>query len=379
MTAVDVFALVVVAFAALAGYRKGFLAGALSVAGILLGAWIGSRIGPQLLNGGQHSPYQPLAALAGAAVGAILLETIGTIAGSSLRGGVRYSPLRPFDSAGGLVLGALSGLVVVWVLGAVALFVPGQSGLRREAQRSAVLRELNGFVPPRTLLGVLARIDPFPSLAGQVPPVAPPDPRLAHSPAVIAARSSVVRVIGTACGLGVEGTGWVAGRGLVVTAAHVVAGQHDTLVELADGERLRAVAVAFDRRNDVAVIRVDGLDAPSLQLAPPHVGTAVAVLGYPENGPFTATPARIGPTQFRLTEDAYGTGHVFRELTSLRGRVRHGNSGSPAVDRDGRVETTVFASLVGARGGLGVPAKVVTAALTAAAQSTEVSTGPCAQ
>jgi S1-C subfamily serine protease len=188
----------------------------------------------------------------------------------------------------------------------------------------------------------------------------------------------VVRVLGTACGLGVEGTGWVGGPGLVVTAAHVVAGQHDTLVELVDGERLRAQAAAFDRRNDLAVLRVDGLNATPLRLVAPRVGAPVAVLGYPNNGPFTATPGRIGPTQVRLTQDAYGTGHVFRELTSLRGSVRHGNSGSPAVDRDGNVETTVFASLVGARGGLGVPTGVVSRNLDSAQRGLTVSTGPCA-
>jgi S1-C subfamily serine protease len=378
VTALDIFALVVVLFAALAGYRKGFVAGALSFAGIILGAWIGSQLGPQFLAGGDRSPYQPLAALAGAAVCAILLETVGTIAGAAVRGDRRFTSWRPFDNAGGLVLGALAGLVIVWVLGAVALFVPGEPGLRHAAQRSSFLRHLNDVVPPRELLGVLARIDPFPSLAGQVPAVAPPDPRLARSPVVSAARPSVVRVLGTACGLGVEGTGWVGARGLVVTAAHVVAGQQDTLVELADGERLRATAVAFDRHNDVAVLRVDGLDVTPLAVAEPHVGDAVAVLGYPDNGPFTATPGRIGPTQVRLTQDAYGTGHVFRELTSLRGRVRHGNSGSPAINRNGEVETTVFASLVGARGGLGVPTNIVERDLRSAAGGVSVSTGACA-
>jgi S1-C subfamily serine protease len=378
VTAIDVIALLVVLAAAIAGYRKGLVAGALSVAGIVLGAWIGSRVGPQFLNGGQSSPYQPLAALAGAAVGAILLETIGTIAGTAVRGGFHVPHIRTFDSAAGLLLGGISGLVVVWVLGAVVLFVPGQTTLRRAAQRSELLRQLDGIVPPRRLLGVLARIDPFPTLAGQAPRVAPPDPRLVRSAAVRAARPSVVRVLGTACGLGVEGTGWVGGRGLVVTAAHVVAGEGDTVVEVASGDRLRAVPAAFDSRNDVAVLRVEGLDEPVLRLAPPRVGSAVAVLGYPDNGPFTATPGRIGPTQVRLTQDAYGTGHVFRDLTSLRGRVRHGNSGSPAVDASGAVETTVFASLIGARGGLGIPPDIVRRALSGAERGGTVSTGGCA-
>ena len=121
-------ALLLVLSAALAGFRKVLFAGALSVTGLLLGAWLGSRIGPSFLSGGQQSPYQPLAALAGAVVGAILFETVGTIVGSALRGGARNQSLRRVDSAGGLLLGAVSGLAVVWVLGAVALFVPGEPG-----------------------------------------------------------------------------------------------------------------------------------------------------------------------------------------------------------------------------------------------------------
>jgi S1-C subfamily serine protease len=378
VTALDVVALVLVVVAALGGYRKGLVAGALSVAGILLGAWIGSQVGPEFLHGGQQSPYQPLAALAGAAVGAIALETLGTLVGAALRSGTRFTPLSGVDAVGGLVLGAISGLAIVWVLGAVALFVPGEPGIRRAAQRSQVLRHLNHVVPPRDLLGVLARIDPFPALAGQAPRVAAPDPALARSPVIARARDSVVRVLGTACEIGVEGTGWVAAPGLVVTAAHVIAGQSDTLVELPDGARLRGVAAAFDRNNDVAVLRVDGLQARPLPLAEPRVGAAVAVLGYPGNGPFTATPGRIGPTQLRLTSDAYGSGHVFRQLTSLRGHVRHGNSGSPAVDARGAVETTVFASLIGARGGLGVPTKIVARIVDDARRGGTVSTGSCA-
>ena len=378
MTALDVLALVLIVVAALAGYRKGLVAGALSVIGIVLGAWLGSRIGPQFLSGGQESPYQPLAALAGAAIGAIVLETLGTLVGSAVRARGKLRPFQGADSAGGLILGVFSGLFVVWVLGAVALFVPGEPGLRRAAQRSTVLRHLNDVVAPRELIGVLARIDPFPSFAGEAPRVAPPNPQLARSRRVLGARASVVRVLGTACGLGVEGTGWVAAPGLVVTAAHVVAGEADTLVQLSDGERLRGVAVAFDPRNDVAVLRIGGLDAPPLRLAEPRTGQAVAVLGYPNDGPFASTPARIGPTVVRVTEDAYGNGHVFRELTSLRGVVRHGNSGSPAVDAQGRVETTVFASLIGARGGLGVPTKIVAQAIDDARDGGTVSTGGCA-
>ena len=376
MTKVDLIAIGFVALTAFIGWKKGLVATALSLAGIVLGAWLGSRLAPELLQGGTSSPYTPLAALAGAAVGAIVLETLGTLAGSALRTKLGKPRVSTFDSAGGLALGAVTGLAMVWVLGAVALLLPGQADLRRGAQASALLRRLNEVIPPSELLNALARIDPFPTITGPSAPVAPPDPRLAHAVEVRRAAPSVVRVLGTACGVGVEGTGWVARPHLVVTAAHVVAGQKDTVVEERSGVRFPADVVAFDRRNDIAVLRVDQLDARPLTVAAPTPGTAVAVLGFPENGPFAATPARIGKTAFVLAEDAYGTGPVTRSITSLRGRVRHGDSGAPAVDARGNVEATIFAARLSSAGGYGVPADVIRANLRSG--RTPVSTGDCA-
>ena len=376
MTKVDLIALGFVALTAFIGWKKGLLASSLSVAGIVLGAWIGSRVAPALLQDGTKSPYTPLAALAGAAVGAILLETLGTLAGTSLRSRIRRPRLSRFDSVGGLVLGGLAGLAIVWVLGAVALLLPGQADLRHGAQRSALLRRLNEVVSPEKVLNALARIDPFPAIAGPAAPRTPPDPRLAGAPGVRAAAPSVVRVLGTACGVGVEGSGWTARVNLVVTAAHVVAGQEDTTVELQSGTRLPADVVAFDTRNDIAVLHVGQLGLRPLPLAPARSGTPVAVLGFPENGPFTATPARIGRTSVVLAEDAYGRGPVTRAITSLGGRVRHGDSGAPAVDGRGAVESTVFASRLRSVGGFGVPDTVVRRALNSARGP--VATGDCA-
>src|ERR671933_170944 len=363
---------------ALYGLRKGLIAGALSAVGVIGGALVGARLAPHLLAGGSRSPYTPVAALGGAIVLAILLEAVGSLAGSTLRSGLRLPPLRALDSAGGFVLGAAAGLAVVWVLGAAALLLPGQTSLRRSAQQSLVVRRLDAIAPPRRLLEALARVDPFPSIAGPIAGVAPPDPRLLRAPGVRAAAPSVVRVVGTSCGLSVEGSGWVARPGLVVTAAHVVAGESDMGVEFAGARMaLRATTFAFDARNDVAVLRVPGLAAHPLRLAEAEPGAPVAILGYPEDGPFDAKPARVGRTVAVLARDAYGRGPVPRTVTTLRGLVRHGNSGGPAVDADGRVEATVFAARVGSRSGFGVPSEVVRRAL--ASVRTSVSTGGCAR
>jgi S1-C subfamily serine protease len=264
------------------------------------------------------------------------------------------------------------------VLGAVALQQGGD--VRREAQRSQLLRRLNTALPPSgPLLNAIANLDPFPHIDGPQAGVPAPAPGIARDPQVRGARDSVVKIRGTACGAGVEGSGWVAAPGIVVTNAHVVAGQHDTRV-LSGGEGggLHATAIAFSARDDIAVLRVPGLTAPVLPLASdPRPGTSGAILGYPLDGPFDVRAGRLGATREVISQDAYGQGPVRRRIAALRGAVRPGNSGGPMVDGSGRVITTIFAATTrGPRGGYGVPNAVVRQVLARARGA--VSTGRCA-
>jgi S1-C subfamily serine protease len=191
-----------------------------------------------------------------------------------------------------------------------------------------------------------------------------------------------VKVLGTACGLGVQGSGWVGGADVIVTNAHVVAGQDDTTVQVqGTGPHLDAQAIWFDPKNDLALLRVSemsGTRALRLHGNAPQ-GTSAAILGFPENGPYTVAPARLGTTSTVVSQDAYGHGPVRRAITALRGRVRQGNSGGPAVDGRGRVVATIFAATVsdGGRSGYGVPDSVVADALDGARGP--VDTGPCAR
>jgi S1-C subfamily serine protease len=377
VTTVDWVALGFVAFTALLGLRKGMIASALSLAGVVVGAFVGARLAPHLLNGGSESPWTPLAGLAGAAFGAFLFESLGAIAGRTVRAALPLPPLRALDSAGGLVLGAGAGLALVWIVGAGALLVPGQNELRRAAQRSTILTALYERVPPAEFMKLLARVDPFPAIAGPSAPIDPPDPRLLRDAQVRRAAESVVRVLGTACGLRVTGSGWVARPNVVVTAAHVVAGQDETAVETRRGDRvLTARVVAFDRKNDVAVMRVPGLGLRPLATSAPKRGAPVVILGYPENGPLAAVAGRLGPTTNVLSEDAYGHGPVARQVTSVRGEIRHGNSGGPAVDGKGAVQATLFAARLGSSGGFGIPTSIVLERVGRAGTAA-VSTGEC--
>jgi S1-C subfamily serine protease len=376
MTTVDWIAVAVIGLAALNGLRRGLVGGAFSLAGIAAGAYFGAKLAPEFLSGSE-SPYTPLVALGGAIVLGALLQSAAAVAANAIRRTLFVvPPLRVLDSLGGVALGAAAGAAIVWVAGAVALHTPGQTELREEVQRSRILSAINERVPPSRLLDAIARVDPFAAIRGPQPRVGPPDPGLLRSAGVEAARASVLRVTGSACGLGVEGSGWVAAPNLVVTNAHVVAGMKDAQVDRGDGAFRDAKVVAFDAHDDVAVLRVVGLKARPLTLVDPVEGQAVAILGYPENGPFTATPGRIGQTGVVLTDDAYGRGPVRRRVTTLRGLVRHGNSGGPAVDGRGRVEATIFAARIGSASGYAVPSALVRETL-AQAGAREVSSGPC--
>lgn len=355
----------------------------LSFAGFAVGAFLGTRLGPLLLPRGSASPYAPAFGLIGALLAGAILATGLEGLGFRLRRTLIVPGIGLFDGLLGAVLGAALGLGIVWIAAAVAAQTSGDRQLRADIQRSAILRELNELLPPSgPILDALSRLDPLPQLAGPSPDVAAPLPRIGRAPGVRAASHSVVRVLGTACGLAIEGSGWVARPDEVVTVAHVVAGEHDTTVEVGGHPpALPAEAIAFDPTDDIAILRVPDLgDMPSLGLVDePGAGRAGAILGYPENGPYDVEPGRIGRTQTVLTDDAYGQGPVSRLLTPLRGRVRSGNSGGPLVDVDGGVLTTVFAGTVGGSrtGGYGV-ANATVARLLAAGGSATVDTGPCA-
>jgi uncharacterized membrane protein required for colicin V production len=374
----DWVAIAIVLFSAAGGFRRGLVLSAFSLVGVAAGAYIGSRLAPHVLHGGSSSTWTPVAGLVGAVLGAMLLQFGAIVAGSFIRGGMRVTPLRLIDSAGGLLLGGAVGLAIVWVGASVALLTPGQTRLRQEVERSEIVKRLDSALPPRTLLNLLARIDPFPSIVGPKAPSLPPSRGVLRDPSIRGAATRIVKVLGTACGVGVEGTGWIAGRNLVVTAAHVVAGESDTLIRV-PGQPLSTPAeiVVLDVHNDVAVLRVTGVGLEPLRLADPRFGAAVAILGFPLDGGLTATPGRIGRTATVLTQDALGHGPVARTITAVAGRVKHGDSGGPAVDTAGRVESMIFAARLGSTSGYGVPSSIIRSDL-ARAGTRPVSPGACA-
>ncbi|HEV7482081.1 MAG TPA: MarP family serine protease [Solirubrobacterales bacterium] len=360
------------------GYRQGLIVGAMTLFGFAVGAFVGGRLGPLVLSQGAKSPYAPLCAALGALLaGALAAVTVESVALGLRAKVIRRPALHLADGAGGAALIASVALGLAWVFGSVALHAPGTARLRADVQDSVILRSLNEVLPPSgPVLNALDRVDPAPSVTGPAAPVARPDQGIATDPDVLAAGGSVVRVLGTACGLGVEGSGWAVQPGLVVTNAHVIAGSDDTTVTTQGGTELDATPVYYDPEDDLALLRV-GADLPILPISDRREsGADAAVLGYPENGPYSVAAARLGDTTDTISEDSYGNGPINRTIVALRGSVRSGNSGGPLVDARGRAVGIVFAATTaGPPGGFAIPAEDVREALAKTSAST--STGPC--
>ena len=165
MTGLDWIVLGIVILLALFGWAQGFVSGALALVGFAIGAWLGTRLGPLVLNDGADSGWAPAFGLIGALIAGAVLAMGFEGLGARLRARVRTPAAAALDGALGAALTACVGLGVVWVLGAVALGSGGE--LRQEVQRSYILQRLNTILPPTGgLLNALENLDPFPRIDG---------------------------------------------------------------------------------------------------------------------------------------------------------------------------------------------------------------------
>jgi S1-C subfamily serine protease len=286
-------------------------------------------------------------------------------------------PLRVADSAGGVIVGAVVGIAVAWLAAVAALQVHG-SMLRSTVQDSVILSGLVDAVPPRSVLRTLARIDPLPLVAA--PPdlkLPPPDGSVLRSPIAEEAGQSVVKILSTACGAGVQGSGWVVRPGLIATNAHVIAGSEDLRVAAPGGTTASATPVYVDRADDVALLRVRRLGLPVLEIAAEQPSDdEVVLLGYPHDGPLTATAGTAGRPQKVFTPGADGGRVRLRTVVPLAGSVQRGDSGGPVVNDDGEVVAMMFASSREGGSGFGVPTAEIRSALEERLDR-PVSPGPC--
>lgn len=354
---VDVVLVVLGILAVAAGWSKGAIRSAGTLVGLGLGLWLGLTIAPLVVawfaSAGftgvtQRSVVAGVTILVSAGVVYAIAGALAGIIGKLLRRG----PVRWLDSLVGAVLGLLTWAVVVWLLAGFAM-ATSLATVVQAANSSRVVSTLNSMapLPSSTVLGAVDD-----ALAGAgLPKVfeggetirAVPEPDPSVPAAVARSQQSVVTVLASkpACGVDSEGTGWVLQRGRVVTNAHVVAGASSVVVRESGSANVeRATLVAFDPSRDLAVLDVTDLGAPALDIGPDlTAGAAAYAVGYPGDGPFTVSPQRVRDRVTARGTDIYQSGTVDRDIYSLRGVVRPGNSGGPLLDQNGQVAGIVFA------------------------------------
>ena len=363
MSVLDWLIAALVVLFAVRGFSAGFISGAFSLL----------RAETDLVG------YAPFVLLAGTLVFAALGRLLAGAVGGRISTSVRRVPgIGTLDGAGGAVLGTAVGLLFAWIAGTFALQGPLPEPVRQLAERSEILSAMNERLPSSFLLDVVASLDQMPRIEGPRPEVA--EPALPDRDGVEDAAQSVVQVVatgGSGYGYGSGGSGWVAAPNLVVTNAHVVAGSSQVAVRPEGAWRgYEAEVVSLDPGNDVAVLAVDGLALPALPSAEPEPGERVAILGYPYGGPLDAEAGRIGGTSSVVSRDAYGGGPLSRYVTSIRADADPGNSGGPAVNREGEVVGTVFASAEYGDVAYAIPPPVVAEQLDAAESRIASASGP---
>ena len=383
----DLLLLVLLVVAGYTGYRRGFTLRAFGFGGLLIGLVLGALLAP-LVAGTLDSPAAragvvALVVLTGAAVGNAAGWFVGTRART--RATSRFGQA---DSIAGSAIAVIASLLAIWFL-ALNLANGPFPGLSAEIRGSAVVRGLDAALPePPSLLAQVRRLFNrfgFPDVFSGIPPlptdpVDPPSQAQARA-AVDAAAASTVQVLGNACDLIQEGSGFVAADGYVVTNAHVVAGVDDPEIRSTAVGDEPADTVVFDPKLDIAVLHVQSTPGRPLPLAtePLDRGTPGAVLGFPGGGPLQAHRAAVRRTFDAVGRDIYSRDQVERMVVELQTLVRPGNSGGPFVLPDGRVGGVVFAASSSDEDvGYAIAAGEVDDALrNAVGRTTEVDTGPC--
>jgi S1-C subfamily serine protease len=354
----DLAVLAIAFVAAISGWRSGALGSLLSFVGVILGAVAGVLLAPHVvshLDGPRTKLFVALFLILGLVV---IGEIAGVVLGRAVRSALQNGALRTFDSAVGVALQLVAVLVAAWLL-ATPLTSSDQPNLAAAVRGSRVLSTVNDVAPPwlkrvpTRLSGLLSTsglpdvLQPF----GRTPivNVDVPDAALAADPVVAATRPSVLKIRGvaTSCQKVLEGSGFVVAPNRVMSNAHVVAGSESVTVE-ADGKTYDATVVSYDPSADISILDVPDLPSTPLQfdMQEAQTGTDAVVMGYPGGGEFTATPGRIREIIQLNGPDIYHTTTVTREVYTIRGTVRQGNSGGPLIDRDGKVLGVVFGAAV---------------------------------
>src|SRR6476660_132432 len=386
----DMAVLAVAFVAAISGWRSGALGSLLSFIGVVLGAVAGVLLAPHIVThvaGTRTQLFITLFLILGLVV---VGEIAGVVLGRAVRGAIRNGTLRLFDSVIGVVVMVAAVAVVAYLL-ATPLTSTNQPNLAAAVRGSKVLSQVDQVAPPwlkavPNRLKALLDTSGLPDVLGNfgrtpIANVDAPDAALINDPVVANVRPSITKIRGVApgCQKVLEGTGFVVAPNRVMSNAHVVAGSETATVE-ADGRTYDAFVVSYDPLADISILDVPDLTSAKLDFAEGEAksGTDAVVMGYPGGGDFAATPARIRETIELNGPDIYRSTTVTRQVYTIRGTVRQGNSGGPMIDPTGKVLGVVFGAAVDdADTGFVLTAKEVSRQLAKIGDTERVATGAC--
>jgi S1-C subfamily serine protease len=385
----DLAVLAVALVAAISGWRSGALGSLLSFVGVVLGAVAGVLLAPHVVThiSGPRTKLFVMLFMILALV--VIGEIAGVVLGRAVRGAIRNPGMRAVDSMIGVGLQLVAVLVAAWMLGTL-LTLSDQPKLVSAVQGSRVWSQVDGMAPDwlraaptrlRALLNTYGLPEMLVPYGGPRVAVDAPDAALANDAVVAATRPSVVKIRGVApsCQKVLEGSGFVVSPNRVMSNAHVVAGSDSVTVEV-DGQNYDASVVSYDPDADISILDVPDLPSPPLVFAdqPAPTGTDAVVMGYPGGGDFSATPAPVREIIELNGPDIYRKTTVTREVYTIRGTVRQGNSGGPMIDRGGKVLGVVFGAAVDdADTGFVLTGNEVSRQLAKIGNTQRVATGAC--
>lgn len=397
MSWVDLVVIALAIIAGISGWRHGMAVALLSFVGVLGGAVLGVRLAPLIAAGVANPSTRIIVSIVVVVLLVALGETTGVFFGRRIRDRITGERTLAIDSTLGSLLQAITVVLAAWLV-ALPLASASFPGLAAGIRGSTVLGGVNSVMPdgakqlPAELRQLLDNsgfpdvLSPFATTP--ITEVGEPNAALAKSAVIGDVAPSILKIRGRApsCARQLEGTGFVIGPKLVMTNAHVVAGTNDTGVEVKNRRgktvELQAEVVLYDPKIDVAVLRVPDLDADPLifEPKPAAANDDAIVLGYPLDGPFTVTPARVRQNIKLKGPDIYDGGEVTRDVYTLRAKVQSGNSGGPVISPTGRVIGVVFGAAVdNPETGFVLTVDQVAASVQQAPKLTrKVATGSCA-
>lgn len=385
MNTLDAAIILLALIEAAQGARIGLLRQFFSLSGFWIGLMIGGIVSPFLVRMADEAAVKLVIAFIVILGAALLVSSAGRALGHHLAGITRRWKLEPVDKIVGAGFSVAVTLVIIWLLVSMFSGLPFRD-FNRQMRDSVIIQQLDKSLPPApaviSRIGRLINPHGFPSVfVGPEPRRAPPvDPasEAQIKAAVRAAGASTVKIEGAGCGGIVNGSGFVAAPGLVMTNAHVIAGISRPTVIDGNG-RHRAATVYYNPKKDLAILRAEGLAGPPLTLVEEEMNrdTKAVTLGYPGGGDFRATSASIVGRYEAVGRDIYNRRVVVRSVYELQSFIESGNSGGPVVLPDGRVIGVIFARSESIeQSGYAITSLEARQALRAQ-NGSEVSTGQC--